>query len=79
MSHYAVHMPIQAPPEMTAKYEEKAEWEGQSDPAYAAIKQELKQAMEAWILRIRDVAFLPEVRPVPEIVFRRVGIVPPAK
>ena len=30
------------------------------DPAYTDIKRELKSEMEAWIMRIRDAAFLPE-------------------
>jgi len=37
LSHYAVHMPIQAPESLIEKYRQKAGTEGQNDPDYAAM------------------------------------------
>jgi arylsulfatase A-like enzyme len=37
LPHYAVHTPIQAKPEVVAKYQKKASARGHSDPVYAAL------------------------------------------
>ena len=46
MPQYAVHTPIQAKPEVIAKYEKKAKPEGgQNDPAYAALVEAMDESV----------------------------------
>ena len=45
LSHYAVHTPIQAKPELTAEYERLRDGEGQDDPVYAAMVHSVDDAV----------------------------------
>lgn len=58
LPHYAVHTPIQAKPEVVAKYQKKAPSRGHSDPVYAALVESvddsvgrLRAALEKLALR----------------------------
>lgn len=58
LPHYAVHTPIQAKPEVVAKYQKKAPSRGHSDPVYAALVESvddsvgrLREALEKLALR----------------------------
>ena len=44
MAHYAVHTPLEAPPELVAKYESKPSPAGQNHPVYAAMVERVDRA-----------------------------------
>jgi arylsulfatase A len=44
-SHYAVHTPLQAKPEMVAKYEQVPEAQRQGDPVYAAMVESVDESV----------------------------------
>lgn len=44
MAHYAVHTPLEAPPELVAKYEAKPSPAGQANPVYAAMVERVDRA-----------------------------------
>ncbi|MCB1020068.1 MAG: sulfatase [Acidobacteria bacterium] len=52
LSHYAVHTPIQAKPELVAKYKAKGPSGGQSNPEYAAMVEGLDQSVGAVLAKL---------------------------
>ncbi|MEZ5364406.1 MAG: sulfatase-like hydrolase/transferase [Bryobacterales bacterium] len=52
LSHYAVHTPIQAKPQLVAKYKAKAPSGGQSNPEYAAMVEGLDQSVGAVLAKL---------------------------
>ena len=54
LSHYAVHTPLQAKPEMTKKYEEIPEAERQGNPKYAAMVESIDNSVGRVINTLGD-------------------------
>jgi len=52
-SHYAVHTPIQAKPELIQKYRKKPPWNGHKNPTYAAMIESVDESV-GQILKILD-------------------------
>ena len=53
-AHYAVHTPIQAKKEITARYENKEGFHGQDNPKYAAMVESTDQSLGRVLQKLRD-------------------------
>ncbi|TVS20808.1 MAG: sulfatase [Planctomycetaceae bacterium] len=53
-SHYAVHTPLQAKPEMVAKYEQVPEAQRQGDPVYAAMIESVDESVGRVLATLKE-------------------------
>lgn len=54
LSHYAVHTPLHAKPELLKKYEKKPAWGGQNNPTYAAMVESLDSSIGQVLSKIEE-------------------------
>lgn len=60
LSHYAVHVPIEAPEELTAKYAGKPAWHGQRDAGYAAMIERVDHGVGRVVDRLDELGLTDE-------------------